>query len=59
MALGALMTLGYTPQQAYDTTWPEYLTYIIAQLPPQPATDEVQDVKARMRKARADKAAAK
>lgn len=51
------MTLGYTPQQAYDTTWPEYLTYIIAQLPPQPYADEVEDVKARMRKKRAEKVA--
>ena len=46
------MTLGYTPEEAYNVTWPEYLTYIIAQLPPQPEVDEVQDVKARMRAAR-------
>lgn len=51
------MSLGYLPIQAMDVTYPEYLTYIIAQFPPQPATDEVVSVKAAMRKKRAEKAA--
>jgi hypothetical protein len=51
------MTLGYLPWEAMEVTYPEYLTYIIGQLPPQEETDDVNDVKARMAKMRADKAA--
>lgn len=48
---------GYTPDIAYQVTWPEYLTLIISQLPPQEETQEANDVKARMSKVRADKQA--
>lgn len=51
-----MQTGGYTHETAYQVTWPEYLTFIITNLEPEPETDEVDDVKSRMRKMRAEKA---
>ena len=53
------MQSGFTPQQALQVTWPEYLTFIITNLEPEAETDEVDDVKTRMRKAREAKQASR